>query len=168
MHLWRDSWGRTRVLSKRRSILMERRTRAKNSPVKQEGLKLDCRRHFLTRKMSPRRGSLSKEAMGNGGPVQGETQCCLGVEVGLDDPVHFPQAQVTLFPLVRGGVTRTPFTPCCLPCGPSLPASLVLLGHPDLGPPPPTVCSPGPCGGFHGLRVSMATILEESSPSSGP
>lgn len=39
--------------SKRWLILRESRTRAKNMLVKQEGLKLDCRRHFLTRKRSP-------------------------------------------------------------------------------------------------------------------
>lgn len=38
---------------KRWSILRERRTRAKIMLVKQELSKLDCRRHFLTRKMSP-------------------------------------------------------------------------------------------------------------------
>lgn len=38
---------------KRWSILRERRTRAKIMLVKQELSKLDCRRYFLTRKMSP-------------------------------------------------------------------------------------------------------------------
>lgn len=49
----------------------ERRTRAKIIPVKQQGLKLDRRRHFLTRKMSPRGAAFPITLRGHGklGPV---------------------------------------------------------------------------------------------------
>lgn len=39
-------------MSKRWLIHREGRSGAKDVPVKQEGLKLDCKRHFLTRKAS--------------------------------------------------------------------------------------------------------------------